>query len=70
MSKLDNMVIVWNTVYMGEIIKNLEMTNQLPENVFSKISPVRFEHIIPLGEYRFEIGEPLSSNGLRKINFQ
>lgn len=65
---LTNAVVVWNTVYMSAIIKQLrEEGHAIQEAELQQISPARFEHINPFGRYHFELDESLSREQLRPL---
>ncbi len=60
---LINAISVWNTVYLSEAIKALEKKEQFDEELLKHISPLGWEYINFLGEYRFSKREiaPLDS---------
>jgi hypothetical protein len=61
-------VVVWNTVYVSAIVKQLwEEGHMLQEEDFQYLSPARFEHINPFGSYRFELDESLERDQLRPL---
>jgi len=66
-----NIILVWNTVYQQEIIKQLHQEgyvvdeNDRPATRFEFISPAPFEHINRLGKYSFNT-DP-GDNGLRPL---
>ena len=65
---LTNIVIVWNTVYIQEVLKQLQKEEiRVDENDFEHISPAPFEHINRLGKYSFEIAFEMDTNGLRPL---
>jgi TnpA family transposase len=65
---ITNAVVVWNTVYMSAIVKQLwEEGHMLQEEDFQYLSPARFEHINPFGSYRFELDESLERDQLRPL---
>jgi TnpA family transposase len=65
---ITNIVLVWNTVYIQEIIKQLnEEGYEIDENDFEYISPAPFAHINRLGKYSFIINPILKDNGLRPL---
>jgi TnpA family transposase len=52
---LTNIVVLWNTVYIQEIIKKLQSEGfNIDENDFEHVSPAPFEHINRLGKYYFQ----------------
>lgn len=65
---LTNIVIVWNTVYLQEILKQLKNEEiRVDENDFEHISPAPFEHINRLGKYSFDVNFERETNGLRPL---
>jgi len=65
---ITNIVLVWNTVYQQEIIKQLHQEGYVvDENDFEFISPAPFEHINRLGKYSFTTKPILGDNGLRPL---
>ena len=73
MSVLTNIVLVWNTIYIQEIIKELKNEGyEINEEDFEHISPAPFEHINRLGKYNFKAAAAadeikLEDNGLRAL---
>lgn len=68
MSVLTNIVLVWNTIYIQEIIKELKNEGyEINEDDFEHISPAPFEHINRLGKYNFKDEMKLEENGLRAL---
>jgi hypothetical protein len=70
---LTNIVLVWNTVYIQEILKELKSEGyQINEEDLEHISPAPFEHINRLGKYNFKAAAAadeikLEKNGLRAL---
>lgn len=70
---LSNIVMVWNTVYIQQIIKELQNEGHVVnEHDFDRISPAPFEHINRLGKYNFKAAAAadqiqLEDNGLRAL---
>lgn len=65
---LTNIVIVWNTIYIQEIITQLRLEGfEVNETDFEHISPAPFEHINRLGKYSFDISFDVENNGLRPL---
>ena len=65
---LTNIVLVWNTVYIQEILKELKSEGyQINEEDLEHISPAPFEHINRLGKYNFKDEIKLGENGLRAL---
>lgn len=65
---LANIVMVWNTVYIQEIISELKKDGvEINENDYQHISPAPFEHINRLGKYNFKNELKLGINGLRDL---
>lgn len=65
---LSNIVMVWNTIYLQEILKKLQNEGlNIHEGDFTHISPAPFEHINRLGKYLFNDEIKLEENGLRAL---
>ncbi|WJW67965.1 Tn3 family transposase [Candidatus Chlorohelix allophototropha] len=63
-----NAVVIWNTVYMTEILEQLKTGNQPPEEVdYPHLSPTRSEHVNPYGRYQFNMEEELGRTKLREL---
>jgi hypothetical protein len=65
LSLLSNAVLVWNTMHMMRIIKQLRATGKsITDEELARISPLAFAHVIPNGTYftqrihRERAGEP------------
>ena len=65
LSLLSNAVLVWNTVHMMRIIKQLRASGErITDEELARISPLAFAHVIPNGTYftqrihRERTGEP------------
>lgn len=65
---LANAVVVWNTVYVQEVITQLRAEGYpIQDEDLVHLSPARFEHINRLGRYTFAEQETLLRNGLRPL---
>jgi hypothetical protein len=70
---ITNIVLVWNTVYIQQIIKQLHQEglvineNDRPATRFEFISPAPFTHINQLGKYSFNTDPDIGDNGLRPL---
>jgi TnpA family transposase len=63
-----NAVIVWNTVYMWEVIQQLKSEGYpLDETDLKRLSPARYEHINVFGKYVFPVKEELTRKQLRPL---
>ncbi|MGH9875928.1 MAG: Tn3 family transposase, partial [Pyrinomonadaceae bacterium] len=63
-----NAVVVWNTVYMWEVIEQLKREGrQIDEEDVKHLSPARYEHINVYGRYFFPIREEMNRKGLRPL---
>ena len=70
MSVLTNIVLVWNTIYMQEIIKELKNEGYVTGS--EPLNEDDFEHINRLGKYNFKTAAAadeikLEENGLRAL---
>ena len=65
---ISNAVIVWNTVYMQEVIDELRKRGHaVNEADFNHLSSVRFQHINRYGKFRFDLSDDLAPSGLRPL---
>ena len=65
---ITNIVVVWNTVYIQEILKKIQKEGyQVDEKDLEYISPASIEHINRFGEYDFKDEIRLQENGLRAL---
>ncbi len=63
-----NAVVVWNSVYMWEVLQQLKKEGQQIDDADIKhLSPVRFEHINVFGKYNFPVKEELDRKQLRPL---
>lgn len=63
-----NAVIVWNTVYMAAVIEQLKREGYpVQEDDLKHLSPARYDHINPYGQYHFNVEEVLNRKGLRPL---
>ena len=65
---LINAISVWNTVYLNKAVTLLRERGTLQENLLKHVSPLGWEHINLLGEYRFESTRSNSLDKLRPLN--
>ncbi len=65
---LANCVIVWNTVYMSAVIKQLEAEgHEINSADLRYIWPTRTEHINMQGKYVFNLEQAIKDNGFRPL---
>jgi TnpA family transposase len=67
---LINAISVWNTVYLGKATDLLRNKEVLREDLLKHISPLGWEHINLLGEYRFDQKGATTLESLRPLNDQ
>lgn len=67
---LINAISVWNTVYLGKATDLLRNKGLLREDLLKHISPLGWEHINLLGEYRFDQKGATTLESLRPLNYQ
>lgn len=65
---LINAISVWNTVYLGKATELLQSKGMLREDLLKHISPLGWEHINFLGEYRFDQKDVTNLESLRSLN--
>lgn len=65
---LTNIIIVWNTIYIQQIIQQLKDEGiHVNDEDLKRISPAPFEHINRLGKYTFDGTIEVQTNGLRAL---
>lgn len=64
---LINAISVWNTVYLTQATEYRKSNKQLNEELLKHISPLGWEHINFLGEYKFDIKQLADLKGLRPL---
>jgi TnpA family transposase len=58
---MTNAVVIWNTVYMQQVINQLKVEGyEINEDDLKHLSPARHEHINPYGKYEFNVEEELN----------
>jgi len=63
-----NAIILWNTVYMQEVVKQLrEEGKDIKDGDLKHLGPARHEHINPYGHYTFNVQQELQRKGLRPL---
>mgnify|MGYP006355091649 FL=1 len=68
MSNLTNIVIIWKTVYIQEIINQLIAEGfDINEDDFQHISPLPYKHIKRYGKFSFKEEIKVGQNGLRDL---
>jgi hypothetical protein len=65
---LINAISVWNTVYLTQATEFRKSNKQLNEELLKHISPLGWEHINFLGEYKFDVKQIASLKGLPLLN--
>ena len=63
-----NMIVLWNTIYMEAILKQLR-TDGYPvtDEDAARLSPLLHEHINMLGRYSFLVPESVAKGELRAL---
>ncbi|SEG81617.1 Tn3 transposase DDE domain-containing protein [Bacillus sp. ok061] len=67
LSILINAIIICNTVYLRKAVEMLRSTHGFNEELLKHISPLGWEHINFLGEYRFNIKDTTTLESLRPL---
>ena len=62
-----NAISIWNTVYLTQAAEYRKRNKQLDEELIKHISPLGWEHINFLGEYKFDIKQIGASDELRPL---
>jgi TnpA family transposase len=65
---LTNAIILWNSVYMGEALQQLETEGYaINQEDLKHVWPTRFEHINVYGKYEFNLADAQQREGLRAL---
>src|SRR4051794_26392347 len=63
-----NAVVLWTTIYMQAITKQLRQEGYpIHEDDLRHLSPARYEHINPYGNYEFNVGVEFNREKLRPL---
>jgi hypothetical protein len=63
-----NAVVLWNTVYMGAVLDQLRSEgHNVDDGDVAHLSPARYAHINPYGQYRFNVEGEFNRKGLRPL---
>ncbi|MEX2104439.1 MAG: Tn3 family transposase, partial [Bacilli bacterium] len=62
-----NAISVWNTVYLAQATEYIKVKGKLNEDMLAHISPLGWEHINFLGEYKFDLKKVTTLNSLRPL---
>jgi len=65
---LINAISIWNTVYLEKAIEHYAKENPFDESLLKHISPLGWEHINLLGEYRFDNNDIPKEDEFRPLN--
>lgn len=70
MNILINAISLWNTVYLTEAANHLQEKGEMNEDLLPHVSPLAWEHINFLGEYKFDISNMTSLQTLPSLNIK
>lgn len=62
-----NAISIWNTIYLQQATEQRKEQGSLQEELIKYISPLGWEHINFLGEYKFNFKQNTSQNSLRPL---
>jgi len=62
-----NAISIWNTIYLQQATEHHKKQGNLQEELLNHISPLGWEHINFLGEYRFNFKQNMSPTSLRPL---
>ena len=65
---LINAISIWNTVYLEKAIEYYKTNHSFDESLLKHISPLNWEHINLLGEYRFDTNDIPKEDEFRPLN--
>lgn len=64
-----NMIVLWNTIYIDAIIKELRKEGKSIRNEdVARLSPLVHDHINMLGRYSFDIPDSVINGELRRLS--
>ncbi|MGL5716607.1 MAG: Tn3 family transposase [Paraclostridium sp.] len=61
-------ISIWNTIYLEKAVQYLKTIEEVDEALLSNISPLAWEYINFLGEYKFDSDCTTSLEFLRELN--
>ncbi len=62
-----NAISVWNTVYLAQAVEYAKNQGWFKEELLNHLSPLGWEHINFLGEYKFNFKHNMSLDALRPL---
>jgi len=62
-----NAISIWNTVYLTRAVEYIKTANQFDQDLMKHISPLAWEHINFLGEYKFDVSQLRGLSELRPL---
>jgi len=62
-----NAISIWNTVYLARAVEYIKTVKQFDQDLLKHISPLAWEHINFLGEYKFDISQLGGISELRPL---
>ena len=65
-----NAISVWNTLYLAKAIEFKKDKGNLKEEMLNHISPLGWEHINFLGEYKFDSSQMTTLKALRPLKYR
>jgi len=63
------MISVWNTVYLAKATELRKNKGDFKEELLNHISPLGWEHINFLGEYKFDMKQTTTLKTLRPLKY-
>ena len=65
---MTNAVVVWNTLYMQEALRQMDAGgDSFDDDRLKHLSPARFEHVNRYGRYRFDVEREARRTGLKPL---
>lgn len=66
---ITNAVTLWNTIYMEAALNHMKQQGfEVKEEDVVRLSPLKHQHINVLGQYSFNLDDPIAKGNLRPLN--
>ena len=66
---ITNAVVLWNTIYIESALNYAKQQQiKVNEEDVARLSPLKYEHINVLGNYSFNLEDPIAQGNLRPLN--
>ena len=66
---ITNAVTLWNTIYTESALNHMKQQGfEVKEDDVARLSPLKHKHINVLGQYSFNLDDPIAKGNLRPLN--